>query len=1584
MTVLHQPRSKQVKSVRIDILTAAACALAVLLAPRFLIPPGYAAALWAPSGIALAALLIRGNRTLPWIIAGTFAGSIGVDAAAALPLNWVPTLVHAGLDALATASQAAIGVFLVRRFRAFPNDFAEPRAIAVFLSTGGLVAGALGATLSIGGRWSLGQPYDFGIGGAWTGVWIADVMGVILFTPAIIVLWNTGLPPWRNDRFKRLLIVLTMTTAATLGITRYALHLEMRNLSLRLDEMGETLGDSLSHSVHAQFAVTESVAALMSADGSISLPQFHRFAEHIRAQTDSIAVLEWMPRVPVSRVASFEAWARAKGLDGFTVHPAIEPAQSRNDLYPVTYIEPTEGNRQAEGYDLGSEANRLAAITRAIDTGDPSITERITLVQDGKPATIAVIPVFDKTLPTATIQQRRTAFIGSALGVIRLHDLILDAFSGADMSLVHFRLSDDTDPAHPTPLDQSEQYPGASSSPDSLSIPSVAFPLEAGGRVWLLETTPTKAFFARTPSNVGWLALLGGIALSGIAAAFVLVAGGREQSLINLLDQRRRELAQSEERYSSIFSEALAAMLLVEPETGTILDANRAARAFYGYDLDRLKAMTLSALEDNPGPRPTHALRDGGHFHRTHRLSDDSIRNVEIHAAPITIANRLLVYLIVHDETERVRSNQQRVRAQEVIQTLNLRLRQVLAAASETAIIATDTDGIITLFNRGAERMLGYHDSEVVEVLPVKTLIVQTSKVTYPDSSSPVTLDGDHQEAVLRTKSGTLVTVSVVVTHILNEADERIGDLYVAQDVTQWKLTESRLADSEARFRELVEATTDWVWETDENYRFSWLSVSFETVTGIPIRSVLGETRWDFASNNHDIDGARWTSHIEDLRNHRQFRDFRYWIDTPDGNARWVSVSGAPHYDIDGKFIGYRGSASDITSDAALAIRLRTLSAVVDQSPISVLISAPNGAITYVNAHHAVATGYAASEVIGQFPIMFKHPETPDALYDTLGEAVASGRTWSGELKNLRKDGSEHWVFQVMFPVTNDAGEIVHYVTICEDIGYRKESEAKLLEQIEMIQHQHASLRILSDIAALNEGDSAARLRQGLAMGAAHLGLDAGMIIRANERTVSIFKLAGTAADGLSEGTTIDRNAALCEAVMQRGDVLTVTDLGQSEFAESFARQHFGMTSYVGTPVYVRGDLWGTVSFWSNQGRDRAFDTADQEFVRLLARWTSVVIDRELSEQDIQSALASAREAQRHTELILASAGEGICGVDRDGRVIFVNPAARALLNWPDGEGIGWKMHEHMHHHHEDGSAFPVEDCPTTKTIQDGQARHIPHDTFWRLDGTPVPVETSIAPIIDDGQVTGAVTVFSDISQRLQNERVLASTHAELEQFAYVASHDLRQPLRVVSSYLKLIERALAASLSDDLKQYFGFAVDGAKRMDRLIMDLLDYSRTGKSATPPQRVDLSATVAESLHNLQIEIADAQATISVESGLPSIDGYPTELTRLFQNLIGNAIKYRAPGIAPEVSIGSRTDGKDLIVWVRDNGIGIAPEHQDRAFRIFQRLVPKEAYEGTGIGLAVCRKIIDHHGGRIWIDSQLGHGCTFLAAFPNPTV
>ena len=102
---------------------------------------------------------------------------------------------------------------------------------------------------------------------------------------------------------------------------------------------------------------------------------------------------------------------------------------------------------------------------------------------------------------------------------------------------------------------------------------------------------------------------------------------------------------------------------------------------------------------------------------------------------------------------------------------------------------------------------------------------------------------------------------------------------------------------------------------------------------------------------------------------------------------------------------------------------------------------------------------------------------------------------------------------------------------------------------------------------------------------------------------------------------------------------------------------------------------------------------------------------------------------------------------------------------------------------------------PTTKTIQDGQARHIPHDTFWRLDGTPVPVETSIAPIIDDGQVTGAVTVFSDISQRLQNERVLASTHAELEQFAYVASHDLRQPLRVVSSYLKLIERALAASL---------------------------------------------------------------------------------------------------------------------------------------------------------------------------------------------
>ena len=258
----------------------------------------------------------------------------------------------------------------------------------------------------------------------------------------------------------------------------------------------------------------------------------------------------------------------------------------------------------------------------------------------------------------------------------------------------------------------------------------------------------------------------------------------------------------------------------------------------------------------------------------------------------------------------------------------------------------------------------------------------------------------------------------------------------------------------------------------------------------------------------------------------------------------------------------------------------------------------------------------------------------------------------------------------------------------------------------------------------------------------------------------------------------------------------------------------------------------------------------------------------------------------------------------------------------------------------------------------------------------------------------GAIWVLEDLTDRRDSEarmaesnrlladqaRLLRAANAELEQFAYIASHDLRQPLRMVVNYLSLIEKRLAGTLPPDLQTYFAFASGGARRMDNLIRDLLAYSQVGRTDTATEVFALTIPLTQSLENLSLSIAESGAEIAVADDWPSVSGDASDVERLFQNLIGNAIKYRHPERPPVVEIGHRQDDDRLVVWVRDNGTGIAPEHRDRVFAIFQRLVPRDAVEGTGIGLAICKKIVERHGGRIWIEDAPEGGAVFLFSLP----
>ncbi|MBF0276322.1 MAG: hypothetical protein HQM13_00965 [SAR324 cluster bacterium] len=224
----------------------------------------------------------------------------------------------------------------------------------------------------------------------------------------------------------------------------------------------------------------------------------------------------------------------------------------------------------------------------------------------------------------------------------------------------------------------------------------------------------------------------------------------------------------------------------------------------------------------------------------------------------------------------------------------------------------------------------------------------------------------------------------------------------------------------------------------------------------------------------------------------------------------------------------------------------------------------------------------------------------------------------------------------------------------------------------------------------------------------------------------------------------------------------------------------------------------------------------------------------------------------------------------------------------------------------------------------------------------------------------------------------LERSNRELQQFAYVASHDLQEPLRMVVSYMGLLERRYQDKLDQDASEFIGFAVDGAKRMQQLIEDLLEYARVESRGKPFVPCDCTEIFNQVMIDLQNRIEESNAKV-IQHGLPVVKADGSQLERLFQNLIGNAVKYNSNPV-PEVKVAAEKRNNEWLFSVQDNGIGIAEEHFDRIFIIFQRLHTRNEYSGTGIGLTICQRIVERHGGRIWVESELGKGSTFLFTIP----
>ena len=387
--------------------------------------------------------------------------------------------------------------------------------------------------------------------------------------------------------------------------------------------------------------------------------------------------------------------------------------------------------------------------------------------------------------------------------------------------------------------------------------------------------------------------------------------------------------------------------------------------------------------------------------------------------------------------------------------------------------------------------------------------------------------------------------------------------------------------------------------------------------------------------------------------------------------------------------------------------------------------------------------------------------------------------------------------------------------------------------------------------------------------------------------------------------------------------------------------------------------------------------------------WQGVLTDI----TDRKTAEEAVRRLALQNRLILDSAGEGIFGLDVEGRITFVNSAATGMLGWTADELVGRIGHDVIHHSHPDGAPYLLDECPIYAAFHDGVARRVDDEVFWRRDGSSFPVEYTSTPLHDDAGLVGAVVTFADITARKRAEETLRSAYDRERQaaerlrqvdemknaFLSAVSHELRTPLSAVMGYALTLKQDELNLPEEERRELLDRLAANAQKLQRLLGDLLDVDRMERGILEPQRqpVDLDALARRVVD--ETDVRGRAVELDVEPLVAEVDG--PKLERILENLLVNAAKHTPPGTVVRVRIG-RDDGGVLLA-VEDQGAGVPEELKEAVFRPFERgpKAPTHA-PGTGIGLSLVARFAELHGGRAWVEDRPGGGATFLVSLPAP--
>ncbi len=839
-----------------------------------------------------------------------------------------------------------------------------------------------------------------------------------------------------------------------------------------------------------------------------------------------------------------------------------------------------------------------------------------------------------------------------------------------------------------------------------------------------------------------------------------------------------------------------------------------------------------------------------------------------------------------------------------------------LIEASLDPLVTISAEGKITDVNKSTEEITGLTREELIGS-DFSGYFTEPSKAR--DGYKQVFTEGfvrDYPLAI-KHKSGKITDVLYNATVYRNEAGQIQGVFAAARDVTESKRVMRDFVETKNFLDNILQSSTKYsIIGKDLNGKILSWNEGAKRNYGYTAEEIIGKDS-SILHTLKDIKSGAVDKLLKDAYE-KGLAEGEFQRIRKDGSRFIANIVVTRRNDPNGRLIGYLLISTDISERKQAEQKLKQASqysrSLIEASLDPLVTINVSGKITDVNKATEEVTGCTREDLIGSdFSSYFTEADKARVGYRRV---FTEGFVRDYPLAIRHKSGRITDVLYNASVYRNQAGDIQGVFAAARDVTERKQAEEKL---------RTASLYSRSLIEA---------------------SLDPLVTISAEGKITDVNK-------STEEVTGFSREQLIGSDF---SDYFTNSENAregyQKVFTEGFVRDYpLAIHHKTGKITDV---LYNATLFKNEAGEIQGVFAAARD-----------VTERKIAEQKLLA-------ASLYSRCLLEASLDPLVTISKKGKITDVNKATEEVTGCPREALIGSDFSDYFTKPEEARAGYQ-------KVFTDGSVKDYSLAIRHRSGRITEVLYNASVYRNPQGEIQGVFAAARDVTERkaMENEikqtmEKLKQSNSELEQFAYVASHDLQEPLRMVASYVQLLERRYKGKLDADADEFIGYAVDGANRMRGLIDDLLMYSRVSRLGKPFAPVDVESTLDIVLLNLQALIAENGATVTHDK-LPEVVADGGQLVQLFQNLIGNAIKFHGKE-PPRVHVSARVEETEYVFSVKDNGIGIASEYSDRLFKIFQRLHTREEYPGSGIGLAVCKRIVERHGGRIWIESEVGKGST----------